>query len=475
MSLDPEDWDDFSHEAHKVLDACIERLKDARNRPWQPVDDVARKALMPALPRSGMARADLTKALIDDVMPYATGNTHSNFFGWVNGTGLANSLLADMVAAAMNSNCGGRDHGGIYVEHAVLGWCREVFGFPADGSGLLTVGTSQASVVALSVARAKALGVDVRKKGIQDAPKMTTYCADGTHACVGKALEVMGHGSESLRKIATHGPSGGMDIDALKEVIAQDRAAGLKPFCVVGTAGSVNTGAFDDLNGLADLCAAEDLWLHVDGAFGAWAHIADAPWNDLTHGIERADSLAFDFHKWMSVNYDCGAVLIKDHDLHYETFATRAAYLAQQAEGLGGGDLWFCDYGIDLSRGFRALKVWTALQEHGLEAFGAAITENCKHAAHMAELVEASDALELGAPVVANVCTFRTAPDGMDGDAQDALNNRIVHKLQLDGTAVFSTTTIDGRTMIRAAIVNHRTVMRDIDVSIAAVLKALEI
>lgn len=434
------------------------------------MDEPAREALTPPLPKTPKDTSEIIDTLVNDVMPYATGNTHPRFFGWVHGTGMASCLLAEMAASVMNSNCGGRNHGAIYVERCVLDWCKEIFDFPADASGLLTVGTSQATILALVAARARVLGLDVRQKGIENAPLLTVYCAQGTHSCVAKSLQVMGHGSDALREVGTHGVSGGMDVSILRDHIERDLKEGSVPLCVVATAGSVNSGAFDDLNAIADLCAEHNIWLHVDGAFGAWAKIADAPWSDLTAGIERADSLAFDFHKWMSVQYDCGAILIRDSKLHYDSFAMRPSYLAKQASGLGGGDLWFCDFGTDLSRGFRALKVWTALQEHGLDAFSKVITENCQHAAYMAELINASEELTLAAPVVSNICTFYAALKGMSTDEQNVFNEEIVHRLQLNGHVVFSTTKINGRTVMRAAIVNHRTRFEDIDFAIDATI-----
>lgn len=471
--LDPDNWQNFREQAHRLLDACVDRLENAKSTPWQQVPQGARAKLSLSLPISPNDPSNVIDAMINDVMPYATGNTHPRFFGWVHGTGMANSLLAEMTASVMNSNCGGRDHGAIYVERCVMQWCKEIFDFPSDSSGLLTVGTSQATIIALVTARAKALGIDVRQTGIKDAPDMTVYCGEGTHSCVEKALQIMGHGSNALRKIKTYGASGGINVAALIDQIEQDINDGFTPLCVVATAGSVNTGAFDDINALADLCAEKNIWLHVDGAFGAWARIAEKPWSDLTAGIERADSIAFDFHKWMSVQYDCGAILIRDSVAHYDSFSMRPSYLAKQAQGLGGGDLWFCDLGTDLSRGFRALKVWTALQEHGLDAFSSVITQNCKHAEYMATLIEQSDRLKLAAPIVSNVCTFHIESEEISPEEQDTLNEKVVHELQLNGDAVFSTTKINNRIAVRAAIVNHRTQFEDIGFAMNAVLDML--
>lgn len=466
--LDPADWVEYRREAHRLLDLCVDHLVAVRERPWQPVDERARVAMALGEARKGSGLAPLVDALANDVMPYSTGNTHPRFFGWVHGTGLASGLLAEMVASTMNSNCGGRDHGAVYIEREVIAWCRSCFGFPAGSSGVLVTGTSQATVIALAVARQCALGATTRRDGIAGTPKLRAYAATGVHNAVTKALELLGLGSAALRTIEKR-PGGGMDLAALAEALVQDRAEGRLPFCVIGTAGSVDLGEFDDLEALATLCVREGLWFHVDGAFGAWAQLAAPPWRDLVRGIDRADSLAFDFHKWMYVQYDCGAVLVRDEAQHRAAFAARPAYLAAQAQGLGGGEPWYCDYGVDLSRGFRALKVWSALRAHGADALGRAITRNCLLARHMADRVSATLGLQLSAEVKLNVCCFRVVPAGHDEEEADALNSAIAQRLQLSGEAVFSTTKIRGRTVLRAAIVNHRTTEVDVEHAVAAV------
>ena len=464
--LDPDDWEAFRSEAHRLLDACIDHLARAREHPWQPIGE-ARRRLALGEAGTGQGVDALVDELITNVLPYATGNIHPRFFGWVHGTGLATGLLAEIVAATMNSNCGGRDHGAVYVEREVIDWCRRCFGFPEGSSGVLVTGTSQATVIALAAARTHALGAESRSHGLDGMPKLTAYAAEGVHNAVTKALALLGLGTESLRHVRCR-PDGEMDLDHLEQVVTRDRDDGLQPFCVVGTAGSVDLGTFDDLELLADFCSENSLWLHVDGAFGAWARIADAPWKEFANGIDRADSLAFDFHKWMYIQYDCGAVLVRDEAAHRAAFAARPAYLASQVEGAGGGEPWYCDYGIDLSRGFRALRVWSALRAHGVQAFGRAISRNCELAQLMASRIEADQNLRLVRPVKLNVCCFSAAPAAWNGEQQDRLNTAVAQQLQLSGDAVFSTTRIDGRIVLRAAIVNHRTCEADVDESISS-------
>ncbi|MDU8927370.1 pyridoxal-dependent decarboxylase [Alisedimentitalea sp. MJ-SS2] len=467
-SLDPEDWGEFRAKAHDLLEACLDRLEQARNLPWQPVPQDIRHSYV--LPDKGAASDDLTTALRETVMPYNTGNTHPRFFGWVHGTGMAEGLLAEMVAATMNSNCGGRDHGMVYVERAVIDWTRRQMGFPDTASGVLVTGTSQATVIALSAARLRALGPEVRTTG-QGAQRLTAYAGAGIHNAARKAIELLGIGSDNLRRIPQI--DGQVDIAALKRRAAQDRADGAIPFALFGTAGSVDFGQFDDLNALADVAAEENLWLHVDGAFGAWTRLADAPWRALSEGIGRADSMACDFHKWMYVPYECGLVLIRNENEHRAAFAARPSYLEAMDTGLAGGDPWFCDYGIDLSRGPRALKVWSAIKAHGAEKLGKAITANCHAAAQMGALVSETQNMQLAAPVVSNLCVF-TADASLDPETQSNLNMRIAQDLQNSGQAVFSTTwaQINGHkvTCLRAAITNHRTRPEDVQAAMDAVI-----
>ncbi|WP_299563239.1 pyridoxal-dependent decarboxylase [uncultured Sulfitobacter sp.] len=473
--LDPVAWDDFRAQAHALLDACVDQLSKARDLPWQPVPQSVRDSY--ALPDDGTGTATdaLVATLRDSILPYATGNTHPRFFGWVHGSGMAEGILSEMVAATMNANCGGRDHGMVYVERAVIDWTRRQMGFPDTASGVLVTGTSQATVIALSAARLRALGAQVRRKGQTD-QRLIAYAGAGVHNATTKAIELLGIGTDNLRLLPER--SEGIDIAALRAQIVRDRADGAIPFALIGTAGSVDLGRYDDLDALADVAAAEDLWLHVDGAFGAWTRLADAPWRALSDGIERADSLACDFHKWMYVPYDCGLVLIRNEEEHRAAFAARPSYLAPLTEGLAGGDPWYCDYGIDLSRGNRALKVWTAIRAHGAQKLGAAISANCRAAAHMGALVEATPGLALVAPVVSNVVVF-SADDTLSAEDQSELNKSIAQRLQIAGEVVFSTTLADRPsgervTCLRAAITNHRTTPDDIELSIAAVRRAKE-
>lgn len=467
--LEPTDFEAFRALAHQLLDECLDRWQDHANRPWQPVPDEAVAAYHLPVGAPGIGLEAMARAMTEQVLPHGGGNTHPRFFGWVQGSGLPAGLLADMVAATMNSNCGGRDHGAMYVERAVIRWCAETLGMPSGTSGILVTGTSQSTVIALACARQWALGPEVRSAGMRNQKPLTAYATEGAHHCIRRALELLGIGSSALRLMPLKGENQGMDVEALAARVAEDRASGFLPFCVVGTAGSVELGLYDDFRQIAAFCQRERLWFHVDGAFGAWIKLARFPWCDLVSGIGEADSISLDMHKWLYLQYDCGLTLIRDAALHYATFASRPSYLAvQETGGLGGGDLWFCDYGVDLSRGFRALKVWAAIRAHGRQGLGEAITANLEQTAELGRLIGQSKVLDLVAPVVSNVCCFTVRSDHLEKAALSQLNQLLARRLQISGEAVFSTCQIEGREVLRAAITNHRTRTEDIRIAVAA-------
>ncbi|MDB5458751.1 MAG: cytochrome ubiquinol oxidase subunit [Caulobacteraceae bacterium] len=464
--LDPKDWTAARAQAHRMLDDILDHVQQVREGPvWRPIPEAVRAEFAASLPWSPCDLADVHADFKRLILPHATGNLHPRFMGWVHGGGNVAGMLADMLAAGLNANLGGRDHIPVEVERQVTRWMAELFGFPAQASGLFVTGTSLANLIAVLAARADALGSGSRIDGVaQGVGGLVAYASAAAHSCIAKALDIAGLGSGALRLIATD-DAGRMDPARLAPVIAADRAAGLQPFLIVGTAGTVDIGAVDDLTALADIAEREHLWLHVDGAFGALGRLSPdlAP---LFAGIERAQSIAFDFHKWGQAPYDAGFVLMRDEAKHRAAFASTAPYLERQARGMAAGQPWLCDYGPDLSRGFRALKVWFAFKTYGAAAIGRAIAKTCRLAQALARGVDAEPELERLAPVALNIVCFRyRGPDA------DRLNAEIVTALQESGVAAPSTTVLDGRLAIRAAIVNHRTRAEDIDILVREVLR----
>jgi aromatic-L-amino-acid decarboxylase len=457
-SLDPPDWPNFRVEAHRMLDDILDYLERIRERPvWQPIPDEVRARFRQDPPAGPSELAAAHAEFMRYILPYATGNAHPGFLGWVHGGGTPVGMLADMLAAGINSNLGGRDQIPIEVERQIVRWMRRLFGFPEGSTGLFVTGTSLANLIGVLIARDVALGFETRNAGVAaQSKRLTAYASAAAHVCIGQALDLAGLGSDALRLIPTDDRHR-IEVGALRRAIESDRNAGFTPFLIVGTAGTVDIGAMDDLSALADLATAEKVWLHVDGAYGALAILAPDLAPRLA-GIDRADSLAFDFHKWGQVPYDAGFVLVRDGGLHRKTFASTAAYLRREGRGLAAGSPWPCDLGPDLSRGFRALKTWFTLKVHGTEALGAAISRTCELARYLESRIADSPELELLAPVQLNIVCFRFRAENAH-----TLNSRIVIELQESGIVAPSTTIIGGRLAIRAAIVNHRTGRREID------------
>ncbi len=467
-TLDPENWDDFRTRAHAMLDAAIDKMQAASDgRVWTPVPEALKETLKTGLPTEGRGAA-ASDAAIMALLPHGIGNTHPRFMGWVHGAGTPSNMVAEIAGAAINANAGGRDHAAIYVERQLIGWMRDLFGFPQEASGLVVSGTSMATIVALKVARDAALAFRSRTAGV-GAARLVGYTSAQAHACNARAFDLLGLGSDALRMVPVDDDFR-MDEAALRALIEQDRAKGDVPFVVIGTAGSVNTGAIDDLEELSALAGQEGLWLHVDGAFGATGIMSDRL-RPLLAGIEKADSIAFDFHKWLHVNYEAGFVLVRDGAAHMEAFSGRPDYLKRTERGMAAASPWPVEFGPELSRGFRALKVWAQIAEHGTSKLGAAITRNCEQTVYLSQLVDADDKLHRMAPVVTSICCFRYIAPGFSEEALDALNADIVIRLQERGIAAPSTTRLNARLAIRVNITNHRTRFSDLDLLVDAIGK----
>ncbi len=464
-SLDPTDWDALRSLGHRMLDDTLDHLEGVRERPvWRaPPADVTARFDAP-LPRQGLGMAAAYAAFERDVRPYPVGNIHPRFWGWVIGSGTPSGALAELLAAALNPNAGGFHQSPVLVERQVIAWCAEMLGFAPHTSGVLVSGASMANLLALTVARDahfRRVGDDVRETGVDDGVRHLVYASTEVHSCNQRAVEMLGLGNRQLRRIPVDAEYR-IDVGALRSAIREDLQQGQRPMAVIGTAGTVNTGAIDPLDGLADVAEEFGLWFHVDGAFGALAQISPRL-RGRVRGLARADSLAFDLHKWMSLPYGAGCVLVRNAEVHRRAFALTPAYLTHGERGITAEPWWSSDYGIELSRGFSALKVWMELLTHGVETYAAVIERNVAQAALLARLVERHPELELCAPVALNIVCFRYHSHGLGPETLDELNAELLMRLQESGEAVLSSTTLQGRTVLRCAIVNHRSIDADFE------------
>jgi len=469
-TLDPVDWGDFARVAHEAVDRAILHTRTLGDRPvWRPLPAESGAAFRRPLPRGPQPLPEVVDEAWDSVLSHPMGNTHPRFWMWYMGASSLTGALADFLAAVDGSNLGGGAHAAAEVERQVIDWMKAIAGFPPEASGTLTSGGSAANLIALTVARNHAASFDLREEGVAALPRpLRFYASDQVHGCHRKAVEMLGLGNRALRRIPG-GPDFRLDPVALAAAIDEDRRAGWQPACVIANAGTVNTGAIDPLPELADLCQREGLWLHVDGCIGAVARLSER-YGHLLQGIERADSLALDPHKGLHVPFEAGCVLLRDPAAHLGSFALHSEYLDPAARGIAAGG-WLFDYGFQTSRGFRALKVWMMMKEHGADRFGRIIGRNIDLAHRLAARVDAEARLSRLDPVTLDIVCFRYDPGGMTAEARTALNVEIMMRLQESGVAAFSDTTLRGEHWLRAAICNHRTTPEDIDAAITALVE----
>jgi glutamate/tyrosine decarboxylase-like PLP-dependent enzyme len=470
-SLDPENWDEFRALAHRAVDDAVDYLRTQRERAvWRPAPAATLQQFQSPVPRQPQGADSAYRDYQQWIQPWQMGNTHPRFWGWFMGNGTPFGALGDFLAAVVNPNMGGGNHIGNQVELQVVDWCREIMGLPAGAGGLLVSGASMANLVGLTVARTAHAGADVRQLGVGAIPAaLRFYASEEVHSCAQKALELLGHGATALVKVPVDARYR-MRIDLLTERIAADRRAGLKPCAVIGTAGTINTGATDDLTAIADLCQREQLWFHVDGAIGA-VLAASERHRATVRGIERADSVALDLHKWLHVPFEAGCILVRNAAQHRNTFALTPAYLKHAERGLAAGAHWFSDYGVQLSRGFKALKVWLSFKEHGIERYGRLIDRNIDQAQELVTMIQGKAELELMAPVELNIVCFRYRVAKPGDPALNQLNEELLIRLHESGIAVPSYTTLQGRYCLRVAICNHRTESADLRLLVQAVLE----
>ena len=461
--LDPENWEAFRSLGHQMIDDITDYLKNISQSPvWKPMPDESKAFLDTALPEEQRDAAEVYEDFKIHIFPYTKGNIHPRFWAWVQGTGVPTAVLADLLASAMNPNVAIGEHAAMYVDSQVLNWCKEMMGYEKSSSGMLVSGGSVANLTALIVARNNKIPF-VRRTGLYVSSRQPViYASAQVHSCIDKAVEILGLGSENLRKIQVR-PNYTIDTEALEGAIQADIAKGNMPFCIVACLGTVNTGAMDDLSAIRTIADKYNLWMHIDGAFGALA-VCSPDFAYLKSEIKLADSAAFDLHKWMYMPYEVGCVLVRDAHIHRNAFAMAPEYLLNHTQGLAAGPESYNNYGIELSRSFKALKVWMAIRNMGINKFKAVIHQNILQARYLGELVNAASQLELLASVSLNIVCYRYVREDMDDVMLNELNKNICMQLQEQGIASPSSTLLNGRYAIRVANTNQRSRREDFEV-----------
>ena len=462
-TLDPENWGELRALGHRMLDDMFDLHQNIRSYKinlFPPEETV--NEIQSCLTEEGEGVEKVYQVFKDSILPHAIGNAVPKMWFHVSGTGSTYGMLADMLTSA--TNLGSERYGGGFIVHQhVINWVKELLDFPQTTSGILVYGGSEANFTGLAVARNTMAKVDMKKEGVQGIEhKMTLYGSKEMHGCIDRSVELLGLGNSNLRWIPTDDEYR-IDINALQKSIRADRENGYLPFCIIGCAGTVNTGAFDDLNALADLCEKENLWFHIDGAFGSWIKLSKTH-RHLADGLERADSLAVDLHKWMYMPYGIGCTLVKDPVAHYSTFVYghEAEYL-KTSMSLNEVKNNVGMKSLALSRHFRSLKAYMLLRAYGKEKYRKLVQQNIDQINYLAEQIRKEPKLEITAPMISNIVCFRYIPKGLDQSELNTFNKKILGELWKSDFGIISDTTIDGKYMLRACCVNHRSRREDFD------------
>ena len=422
-----------------------------------------RDAVARPVPAEGLDDEQLIGHLRDVLIDWGVQCGHPRFLAYVTGSGTVPGAIADMLASAVNMNVGGwqLSPSASEVELALMRWFCDRFGMPATAGGLLVSGGAMANMVGLKAARDHAAGWDTRRDGVAAGSPLAVYATEETHVVTDRAADALGLGTAAVRRVPVD-ESRRMLPSALAERIAADRAAGVRPMAVVATAGTTSTGAVDPIDDIAGVCAEQRVWLHVDAAYGGPAVLA-ADLRPQLAGVERADSIAFDPHKWLYIAQSAGCVLVRDLQHLADAYQVHATYVWQDLERTGAG-ISLGELGPQYSRGFQALKVWLSLLAHGSDAYARRISHDAELARYMAARVEERPDMELAVPVGLSICCFAYVPERPAPlEYVSRLNERIMTELQLDGRVYISNAVLGDRFVLRACFVNHRTEADDVD------------
>ena len=416
-----------------------------------------RDRLDSALPTKGTDFDDLLKVFRETIIPFSRQNAHPRMFGYVQSPGTPLAAFADLLASTLNANLTvwRSAPAPVEMERLTIDWIRQILGFNAEAGGLFVSGGSMANLAAIAAAR---------QTKEDSSARLRIYASSETHFSIAKAAALLGIGRQNVRHVAVD-ERFKIRVDDLVAKITADLDAGYVPFCVVANAGTVNTGAVDPLSEIRAVADRFQLWMHVDGSYGALAVLAESA-RKLFAGIERADSVALDPHKWLYLPVDVGCVIYREPSMARAAFAHEAEYtriISEEADEAFA----FWDYGPELSRRFRALKVWMLLKGVGLEALSEAIEGNLACARYLESMVRASDDFEMAAPVELSIFCFRHVPVHLRSEsveAIDAFNEHLLIALQRDGSSYLSNATLAGRFALRGCVLNYRTTLRDMEI-----------
>lgn len=459
-TLDPEDWNEMAALGHRMLDDMMEYLKTIRKQPYLPPTEQAVKTLQTPLPNKGDGEEEVYDLFKKHIIPHSYKWTRPDFWGYVIGTGSPYGMLTDMAISGIASGSNAL----MFIYHQAINWIKELLEYPKEAGGVFVSGGSEANFTGLAVARNAKAEVDMKVHGMQGVPrKMTLYCSEEAHHCLERSVELLGLGNGALRWIKTDDDCR-IVLNSLKDSIKTDRKQGYHPFCIIGNAGTVNSGAFDDLNSLADLCEKENLWFHIDGAFGAWVKLSESH-KHLADGLERSDSLAVDFHKWMNMPGPIGCALVKDRLAHFSTFVYGhdAEYIKTQMEEFGDAVNNIFNLSLALSRPDYGSKVYMLLRAYGKDKYSDLVQQNIDQISYLTELIQKETNMEITVPVVSNIVCFRYIYDGLNEADIEKLNRTILGELWKINPWMISDTTIKGKYMLRACNVNHRSRREDFD------------
>ena len=472
---------DLSREAFEEISSQAERLvfeyfAHIAERPVMAPNHAGKTkaAVNVELPLEGRPLEELI-AECRTVMDLSRHNGHPRFFGYVASPSTAVGAYADLIASALNANitCWRSGPAGTEIEQLVVRWLGSLIRYDEDAKGLLTSGGSMANMIALLIASRRKAGVEASRKGLWNAgPPMTIYASEEVHMSIPKGADILGLGRDQVRVIACDERQR-MRVDRLVTRIEEDGKNGFRPFCVVASAGTVNTGVIDPLNEIADVAREFDLWFHVDGAYGA-PGVLDERKTELFAGLERADSVSLDPHKWLFVPVDAGCLLFRDAAAAATAFTTEDADYIKLHGHADEAAFAYWDYGVELSRRFRALKVWLTLGYYGVRRIAEAISDDNSLASYLGDVVAKADDFELLAPVELSICCFRYVPAELkDNDVElNKVNERIMAEVQKGGRAYLSNATVNGKFALRACVTNFRTTKADVELTVEAVREA---